>query len=422
MKKIISAILIIAIFTTALIPSAFAEIRTTGDYGEKIFDNFGYYLDTVNGVSEVQIVGYYGTGPDVVIPEQIENATVTSFRFTDAQYTVIKSLTIGKNIKSLQSDSFTIPSKAVMTTITVDADNTAYKSVDNVLYDKGMTRLIYAGKDVQTLTLPATIKTIQPYAFYKSKIKTVAFNSALNTIQKAAFAYCQGLTSVSLNGTMLSIGQRAFQGCYNLKLVTLGTNVTSIFDLAFYGCNFVAINIPVNVSIIRPGALAVKNLKNITISPNNHFFTVKGGIVYTKTKKSIVFAVPGRTKPLTTPKTVTTICKNAFMYSNITKIVLSKYVKNVGDAAFQGSKLSIVKVLRKSSFNFTLGTFMEANLLRAVYFTARPLSNMTGTFKNVQKGRSIITIHYRKKYKRYYNTAIRKVRAGTINLEGVRSF
>ena len=80
-----------------------------------------------------------------------------------------------------------------LTAITVDALNSAYSSVDGVLFNKSQTTLIQypAGKAGTSYTIPNSVT---------------------------------------------SIGDSAFSGCTSLTSVTIATSVTSIGDEAFYDC------------------------------------------------------------------------------------------------------------------------------------------------------------------------------------------
>ena len=101
-----------------------------------------------------------------------------------------------------------------LTSIVVDASNTAYSSQDGVLYDKAMTALIqYPGGKSGEFTIPSSVTSIYDYAFET----------------------CAGLTSVTIPNSVTSIGTYAFEACSSLyKAYFLGNapSVGSYFFLA----------------------------------------------------------------------------------------------------------------------------------------------------------------------------------------------
>jgi BspA type Leucine rich repeat region (6 copies) len=102
-----------------------------------------------------------------------------------------------------------------LTGITVDIHNSAFVSLDGVLFDKHKTTLIQCpGGKTGSVTIPTGVTSIGP----------------------AAFAYCKSLTSVTIPSGVASIGDLAFQDCSSLTSVTIPSGVTMIGSLAFHNC------------------------------------------------------------------------------------------------------------------------------------------------------------------------------------------
>ncbi len=98
----------------------------------------------------------------------------------------------------------------------VDENNTAYCSVDGVLFDKDMTTLVkYPTARTRSYTVP----------------------SSVTTLGASAFANCTGLTDVVIGGGVTAVNASAFMTCTNLKSVIIGDGVESIGTSAFFGCS-----------------------------------------------------------------------------------------------------------------------------------------------------------------------------------------
>ena len=100
--------------------------------------------------------------------------------------------------------------------IEVDALNPAYASLDGVLLNKSLDKLVaYPGGKAGSYIIPDSVTSIGPYAF----------------------AECAGLTGVTIPDSVTSIGETAFYLCRSLTNVTIGDSVTSIGEWAFADCS-----------------------------------------------------------------------------------------------------------------------------------------------------------------------------------------
>jgi len=100
--------------------------------------------------------------------------------------------------------------------ITVDPNNTAFSSIDGVLYNKNKTEIVYC---------PIT------------KTGSYTIPSTVTNIRENAFVNCVGLTSISVPPGVTSIGASAFIGCTGLTSITIPSAVTTIDYDAFKGCS-----------------------------------------------------------------------------------------------------------------------------------------------------------------------------------------
>lgn len=124
----------------------------------------------------------------------------------------------------------------VLSSITVDADNSNFKSVDGVLYSKDGTQLVAVPAKRSGLTLPENLTEIRVQAFQGCQIETIAIPSSVKTIGMSAFSECKNLASVNIPDGVTAIENGTFCWCSSLREVTLPRSVTSIGNQAFYCC------------------------------------------------------------------------------------------------------------------------------------------------------------------------------------------
>ncbi len=127
-----------------------------------------------------------------------------------------------------------------LTAINVESDNTAYCSVDGILFNKDKTTLIQypAGKPETSYNIPDGVTSIGYEAFrYCSALTQVTIPESVTNIGNYAFSGCSALTQVTIGNSVESIGEGAFYGCSALTQVTIGSGVTSIGDWAFSECS-----------------------------------------------------------------------------------------------------------------------------------------------------------------------------------------
>lgn len=103
-----------------------------------------------------------------------------------------------------------------VTAFAVAPGNPAYVSVDGVLFDKEMARLVQypAGDPRATYDVPAGVTAVANQAFQNSR----------------------NLTAVSVPGSVKTVGRSAFEGCAALRKVTLTEGLQGVGDRAFWDC------------------------------------------------------------------------------------------------------------------------------------------------------------------------------------------
>ncbi|WP_321428971.1 leucine-rich repeat protein [uncultured Methanolobus sp.] len=189
-----------------------------------------------------------------------------------------------------------------LTAIDVGPDNSVYASVDGILYNKAITTLIQCPSGrTNTVTIPGSVTTIGKSAFYDCGITSVVIPDSVTSIDDGAFRYCTGLTSVVVPDSVTNLGRYVFQGCSALTSVDLGSGVTNIGATAFSGCSaLTSLTIPGSVTDIDASVFSgCTNLTSLTFMGNAPS-SVNSNWAYGATTDLVVYYQPGATG-FTTP-------------------------------------------------------------------------------------------------------------------------
>ena len=137
--------------------------------------------------------------------------------------------------------------------------------------DNVVTEYMFAGTNLENITLPTNITSIRESAFmYCMELKDVVIPNSVTSISGSPFEYCYNLTSLKVESGntvydsrnncnaiietqsnsliigckntiipdgVTSIGFAAFRGCRGLTSITIPNSVTSIGSDAFFGCS-----------------------------------------------------------------------------------------------------------------------------------------------------------------------------------------
>ena len=276
-RRLLSIVLSLCMVMALMPQMVFAE--TSGATA----DGFSY---TISDANEVTITGYTGSSSAVVIPGTINDNPVTAIGNATFREKNIESVTIPSSVTSIGYEAFynctsltnltfennsqltsigiiafykctsltsvTIPSRVTsigdgsfdyctsLTSIMVDENNTAYSSVDGVLFKNGGEELIKypAGKTSTSYSIPGGVKSINYQAFYGcTNLERITIPDSVTSIGESAFDSCTSLTSITIPDSVTSISKFAFHGCTNLERITIPNSVTKIEWGAFQYCS-----------------------------------------------------------------------------------------------------------------------------------------------------------------------------------------
>ena len=226
----------------------------------------------------------------------------------------LKMITIGDRVTDIEIEEVSFYNCSELKSINVSNNNTAYSSIDGILYNKEQTRLVKVPRTVEKVLMPGTIETIGNYAYNDcTNLSDIVIRNGVKTIESYAFNNCSRLKNINIPNSVTRIESCAFNNCGNLNNVIIGNGVNYIDNDAFYDCT---------------------NLNSINVSEDNSFYSSQKGILYNKDQTTII-KVPRKISSLEILNTVTSIGNYAFYNcSKLTSITIPEGVTTIGDYAF----------------------------------------------------------------------------------------
>lgn len=225
-----------------------------------------------------------------------------------------------------------------LATITVDAGNSAYRSLDGVLFNKDQTSLVLepAGKR-GSYSLPAGVTRIGAEAFYScTALTNVSIPNGVTNIGLMAFMY-SGLRSVTMPDTLTTISQKAFYRCSNLVEVLIPDSVTSMEFRAFAWCTTLStVSIPDSVTNIGAQPfIGCSNLTAITVAAVNPAYSSFDGLLFNKDQTTLLQFPGGKASSYVIPSGVTAIGSGAFAAcSALTSVTIPSSLTNLASGIF----------------------------------------------------------------------------------------
>lgn len=331
---------------------------TQSDSEEKEYNDFTYYtyFNEDNNRTEAVITGYKGFYNDLVIPDQIDNAVVTSIGVKAfAESNLLESITIPDSIVSIGEDAFLECNglKKVYVSSIEDWCKIDFSYIEANPLSIGAD-LYVDNKLVTDVTIPDGVKSIGEYAFCGySSLKSISFPSSIRSIGKGAFYDCPNLDEVyatniedwckikfedTFSNPIFYAGKIYIDGELATD-ITIPKGITKICDYAFVGCDTIT-NVVIPNSVISIGDSAFSgcsNLKNISI-PNSVVDIEKGAFAYCSNLEEVEI-----------PDGIEFIKNYTFAdCEKLITIIIPQSVKKIGSSAFD-SDYNLSNVLFKGS-------------------------------------------------------------------------
>lgn len=149
----------------------------------------------------------------VQLSEGLKSIEETAFNACEQ----LQTITIPSTVTNIGGGIFADCKK--LSAIDMAEGNTAYVSVEGVLYNKAMTTLVQypAGKDNDSYTIPESVTMVGDYAFCGNDYLTsLPLHDKLKVISDFAFARVSGVPTFDVPASTESIGESAFHDCWSL--------------------------------------------------------------------------------------------------------------------------------------------------------------------------------------------------------------
>lgn len=140
----------------------------------------------------------------------------------------------------------------------------------------------------------------------------------------------------TVNGSAATItGTSTGSGSLTIPATLGGLSVKTIADRAFYGRSYTSISLPASLTSANGAVFeGCWQLQAISVNSSNPSYSSVGGVLFDKTRKTIVKRPAGLTGNYTIPSSVTEIGNYAFEGNSITSIVVPSRITWVGTGAF----------------------------------------------------------------------------------------
>jgi len=186
--------------------------------------------------------------------------------------------------------------------------------------------------------LPVT--RVGNYAFaLRSDITSVTIGGNVRTIETQGFSDCTGMTSITIPDSVTSIGKFAFSNCDSLTGVTIPDSVTNLSDYSFAFCDRLN-SVAIGSGVTAIGYAAFEGptiLSAITVDEHNPAFSSVAGVLFNRSRTTLIHCPRGKTGVYTIPQEVTRIEDEAFTTCHrLTAITIPGSVNSIGYWAFLG--------------------------------------------------------------------------------------
>ncbi len=238
----------------------------------------------------------------------------------------------------------------------------------------------FFGLDIAEVVLTASLTSLGDDAFSgNDAVETVEIPARLSTYSHS-FANCSSLESITVasgnnhfsssSGVLLSEGgETVYQYPAGKSGNFQDPDVTTIREKAFQGSSITTFTITEAITSIGDGAFAdCDALTSFVMASEktNRTFTVKDGVLFTDSNKTLQQYPAGKTDAsYTIPTGTTEISPFAFMGSKVSTVTFPTSLRTIGAEAFSGSSITSL-TLNSGLTNVGQGAFSDCDTLTQV--------------------------------------------------------
>lgn len=256
----------------------------------------------------------------------------------------LESLTIGKEVTSIQANEFSgcdnltslvIPNNvkrvdtsaisAYLTSLIIEDGNTPLVMNSDALNSYSL-QTLYLGRDISCYN-----SNYEPFRNSVALIE-VTMGDNVTSINKRAFYDCKELTTFNIGKNVTSIGEEAFGNCSKMSSLYIPASVVTIGSGAFYGCD--QLNM-IKIEDLETWCNISDPVNGISNRPQSYKLFIKDEEI----------------KDLYIPQSVKIISKDAFNgCTSITSVIIPEGVEIMENEVFVGCE-NLTKVVIPSTMN-----------------------------------------------------------------------
>ena len=309
--------------------------------------------------------GYEASG--VYVPEKLKHITITegitslgTGAFSNLPS--VERITLPHSVVTVSDNAFQNTPAAYTLTNEITCESTDVYGYPIYAIERNMFGSGFYGH----LTISDNVTLIGNSAFTDCKeITGVTIGNGVQQMGWQAFRNCTALKTVTFGESLHEVPHAAFWGCTGLTELILPDSITSMDEWAFYDCcNLESVYLGKGIANF---AFSSEKLTNITISEENPYLCVIGGIVYNKPVSKIVFVPRQLSGRITVADGVTALAFQQFRERAITEVVLPDSLATVGEQAFFGCESLNRVTLGKSVTEIQADAFTNTPFLYEIY-------------------------------------------------------
>ncbi len=137
-----------------------------------------------------------------------------------------------------QNDSFEdlVDGCSVLKTVEQTADSDSIRTYHGAVYTADGKTLLYYPEIAEEYTFLPGVEKLAVYSMESCQMETLTLPDTVKEIGSYAFVYCSDLTHIDLPSSLESIQNNAFGACVSLQEIEIPTGTKTISTEAFYNC------------------------------------------------------------------------------------------------------------------------------------------------------------------------------------------